>query len=201
MNYVTLAEIIAYAYATNTYCINGPAWLNNHTELYDVTAKAPPEAALDDIRLMLRALLAERFKLVLHREQKPVVHFELVVAKNGPKLRPAETDAEPSRMTYRPGIIASAQFPLSSLAELITRQMHTLVVDGTGLKGLFDIRLEFEPDPALLERPEGQQVGQIGHGPSIFTAVQEQLGLRLESRKTPVEMIVVDRAEKTPAEN
>ena len=141
---------------------------------------------------MLQTLLTERFQLVLHREQREISYVALTVGKNGPKL-PAPTEASnaPSRPQI-PGRIISNQMTMSKLTTLLSRFLRQTVLDQTRLTGSYDINLTWLPENAPPDAPPG---------PSIFTAVQEQLGLKLESRKGPVEVLVIDHAEKNPLPN
>jgi uncharacterized protein (TIGR03435 family) len=143
---------------------------------------------------MMQALLAERFKLAFHREQRVLNYYALVVAKGGPRLR--EPTAAPATMPA--GVngqlsILSNRMPMATVVSLLSRYMRALVVDQTGLAGEFEVKLVWTPDDRPV--PEDQQ------GASVFAAVEEQLGLKLESRKGPMEVMVVDRAEKIPTEN
>ena len=176
---------------------------------------------------MLQALLADRLKLTVHRETKELPIYALVIAKNGPKLqeaKPGDTYANgikgpdgrsvPGMMRMTMGAGGKSELtvqgqPLASLARLLSGQLHRTVLDQTGLKGIYDYTLQWTPDqgPApMFKGTEGGQPGPDGapppesSGPSIFTAIQEQLGLKLESQKGPVEIIVIDHVEK-PSEN
>ena len=212
----------------------GPSWLE--TERYDITATLPAGATRDQIRPMLQNLLADRFKLVLRRITKEVPLFELVVTKNGSKLKPAgehpaasskeagpgpKTDSngfpEPPaglttgywtmmsngrvRMTFRGQTVAQLAKMLGERPDLIDRP----VVDKSGLTGKYDFHLEFapgdggrrlpgQPPPAAI--PANPPESQADAPPGIFTALEEQLGLKLESRKGPLDVLVVERAEK-----
>jgi uncharacterized protein (TIGR03435 family) len=171
---------------------------------------------------MLQALLAERFKLTVHRESKELPIYALVVAKDGPKLqeaKPGDTypngikgpDGQPGAgmmMMGREGLTAQG-IPIANLVRHLSRVLGRKVVDKTGLTGKYDFTLKWTPDQsqsAMLRGPEG---GQPGTGsaaapeasePSIFTALQEQLGLKLDSQKGPVEILIIDHVEK-PSEN
>jgi len=127
---------------------------------------------------MLQTLLADRFKLAVRHEARELPVYALVVAKNGPKLRAAEGGS----MSSGPSMLRG-QVPLSELAHYLSPSLGRTVLDRTGLAGTFEIKLEWMPDEE-----------------SLFTAIQEQLGLRLESTKAAVDVLVIDRAEK-PSEN
>jgi uncharacterized protein (TIGR03435 family) len=146
---------------------------------------------------MLQALLAERLKLALHREQKEFSYVALVPGKNRSKLHEAKPDAVLSAGNMAgPGPILSNQMSMERLAILLTRFERETVLDQTGLTGQFEIKLEWAP----ADGKSGAN-NDIPAGPSIFTALQEQLGLKLESRKGPLDVLVIDHAEQTPAEN
>jgi uncharacterized protein (TIGR03435 family) len=190
---VTLKKLIFNAYGVKDYEVTGPDWLN--TELYDIAASVPTDTAGDDVLLMMQSLLAERFKLALHRERKEMPVFALIVGKTGPKLKQVEFG--PSRTSASPGKLTATNVPMRNLAEFLSRQLDRPVLDLTGLKGFYDFTLEWAPE-AKASAP-GDAAGEIGA--SLFTAVQEQLGLKLEGRKAPIEILVVDRAEKVPTGN
>jgi uncharacterized protein (TIGR03435 family) len=176
--------------------LGGPAWLDD--QLYDLTAKLPPGALKDRVPVMLQTLLAERFKLAVHRETKEQRVYFLVVAKNGPKLK--ETLAADDqgvqqlrgdRLTVqlvRGGIMGHSMH-MGALAASLADVAGYQVVDHTALTGMFDINLKWTPEDSK------------GIGPDLFTAIQEQLGLKLESGKAPVEMLMIDHAERIPSEN
>ena len=143
---------------------------------------------------MMQALLTDRFKLVFHREQRALSYLALVAAKGGPRMH--EPTAGPA--TIPAGVngqlrILSNRISMDTVVSLLSRYMRALVVDETGLAGEFEVKLFWTPDDRPV--PEDQQ------GASVFTAVEEQLGLKLESRKGPMEVMVVDHAEKIPTEN
>jgi uncharacterized protein (TIGR03435 family) len=133
----------------------------------------------------------------LHREQRPMPAYALVVARNGLKIRGTANDTAPRHVEYGRGLIANSRMPLAALADLLSRNLRVPVLDLTGLAGPFDIKLEWMPDDPAMRPPDADPAS----GPSLFTAVQEQLGLKLESRKGPVEVLVIDRVDKVPTEN
>jgi uncharacterized protein (TIGR03435 family) len=191
---VPLRECIGFAYGIvdQDYAISGPAWLNS--ERYDIVAKAPADTPRERVLLMLQALLAERFKLELHRESKELRVYALVVAKGGPRLQPA-SGVEGS-FNFRSGHILGRALSMSELANRLAGPVFKLgipVVDSTGLTGTFDFTLDWAPDDAPVENTAVR--------PSLFTAIQEQLGLKLEPSKSAVSVWVVDHAERTPVKN
>ncbi len=191
----SLSSCIKWAYLVRDYQISGPAWLND--ERYDITAKAAGRARLDELRRMLGTLLAERFRLQVHREAKELPVYRLVVAKSGPKLHKAELGGNTSMQ----GENGSFVFRGTSMAQLVEdlsslSQVDRPVLDRTGISGVFDFSLKFGEDNNEMKRA---LIG--GDGPSIFTLIKEQLGLKLEARKDVVEVLVIDHAEKAPSEN
>jgi uncharacterized protein (TIGR03435 family) len=189
----SIQELIEFAYDVKDYQISGAHWMETFSGTgYDIDAKAAPGTAKKQMRLMLQALLAERFKLAVHRETKILPQFHLVVAKGGPKLREAGPDS-PHGWTYRGGSTTFQGISMPILTEHLALEMHQIVVDKTELKGQYDFTLQYvREEGASLDGP---------NAPSLFAAVQEQLGLKLVSTKGPVEIIVVDHAEKIPTGN
>jgi uncharacterized protein (TIGR03435 family) len=191
----SLGSCIKWAYLVRDYQISGPAWLNE--ERYDITAKAAGPARLDELRRMLRTLLAERFSLRLHREAKQLPVYSLVAAKSGPKLH----KAEPGSNTSMQGENGSFVFRGTSMAQLAEdlstlSQVDRPVLDRTGIPGVFDFSLKIGEDNNEMKRAL-----IAGDGPSIFTLIQEQLGLKLEARRDVAEVLVVDHAARIPSEN
>ncbi|HZQ53783.1 MAG TPA: M56 and DUF3738 domain-containing protein [Bryobacteraceae bacterium] len=181
---VSLKDLIRTAYDVRAYQISGPDWLASAR--YDIAAKAPGSATRDQIHQMLRTLLAERFGLTVHREQKVFPVYELITAKHGPKLQAVQNDGHNS-MNSRKGAIAGEKVSMAGLAESLSRSLDRPVLDKTGFAGVFNFTLQWSPDEA--------------DGPSIYTALEEQLGLKLISRKDPIELLVIDRVNRTPTEN
>ena len=183
----TLQALVRYAYGVKDYQIHGPAWMA--TERYDIEAKAGSDRSSRDIELMLQNLLAERFGLKIRREVRQMPVYALALAKGGSKLRESKP-ADSSSMTSSNRSIEANKISLKILATLLAGQMDRPVLDSTGIEGMFDVSLEWTSD----------NDGAAG-GPSIFSVLTEQLGLRLESQTGPVEIILVDHAEKVPTEN
>jgi len=196
MTNVDLKSAIALAYGVTESQVSGPGWLDS--ERYDVIAKAPEGAKEDEQPAMLQTLLADRFKLRAHRETRETSVYAIVVAKNGPKFQPVEGGANDGGVSSSAGHMTAHKIPMARLATFLgsaRAQLDRPVVDMTGLQGVFDLNLVWEPDRPERAKNDGES------GPSLFTALQEQLGLKLESRKAPVEILVVDAVEKTPTEN
>lgn len=211
--------LIRLAYNVQNFQLSGqPGWIGS--DRYDVTAKAEDDATLKEMRPMLQSMLADRFKLVAHRETKELAVYDLVAANGGLKITatkegscvafdPAHPPSQPQPGETPPRICGSVRiarnfleaFGISmtalsaDLAELSGRK----VVDKTGFTGTFDAHLEFAPDDAVALGGAAAPSADPAQ-PSLFTALQEQLGLRAESSKGPVELLVIDHVEK-PSEN
>jgi uncharacterized protein (TIGR03435 family) len=194
---ITLKGLIALAYRFDSRLIlGGPAWLDD--QLYDLAAKLPPGARNDSVPVMLQTLLAERFKLAVHRETKEQRVYFLVRGKSGPRLKEALPEDDQGAQQLRgdrppvqfvQGGIIGHSMQLGTLASVLALAAGYQVVDHTGLTGIFDINLKWTPEDST------------GIGPDLFTAIQEQLGLKLESGKAPVEMLMIDHTERIPSEN
>jgi uncharacterized protein (TIGR03435 family) len=190
----TLNDCIRFAYGMGSDAqIAGPDWIRSKQFLYDVVAKGRSGVLRQQLQAMMQALLAERFKLLTHREQREMSYYALVPVKNGPKIQPVKDVPDGFRGTTYGGRINSI-LTMPGLAYLLSRfETERPIIDGTGLPGMYEIKLEWAFRP--LQNPDAVP------GPSLFTAISEQLGLRLEARKGPVDVLVVDHAEKVPGEN
>jgi uncharacterized protein (TIGR03435 family) len=210
---VTTKSLITSAYGIKENQISGaPDWVGSAH--YDVQAKVtsfdPPDVhqlTKDQRNQMLQSLLVDRFKLLVHNETKDAPIYELNLAKSGPKLHEATPgDTYPNGpkgpdgisrpgmvMMSGPGDMTFQAIPISNLVDMLSHLLGRTVVDKTGLTGKYDITLKWTPDNTPADSPDGD-------GPSVFTAVQEQLGLRLESTKGPVTTLVIDHIEK-PTDN
>jgi len=202
MTDVTLNSCLKWAYGVRDFQISGaPGWFA--TERYDINAKAPGPVSEDELKAMMQTLLAERFRLMLRIEKKELPVYALSVAKNGPNLHPA-TGVTPATMLPTGGGLVFQNVSMADFADrLATRPLRVdrPVVDKTGLNGEWDFTLKFAENAAELKSSlEGMEKGDPG-GPSLFTVIQEQLGLRLEPARSSVDALVVERAEKIPVEN
>jgi uncharacterized protein (TIGR03435 family) len=205
----SLRALILTAYDAQSYQISGgPAWLDAvGTTLYDIAAEAPGDEPLtmERARPMLRALLAERFQLKLHRETREVPIYALTIGKGGSKLKESAPDAKASLRFLMGGLRARVEAPKESMAQLasyLSDEAGRPVVDQTGLTGSYEVKLEWirdQPQAIPGVAPPAAAPPDVT-GPSLFTAIQEQLGLKLEPKKGPIDMLIVDRAEK-PSEN
>lgn len=213
---MSLTTLLMRAYGIKRFQLSGPSWLD--TEYYDVAAKVPEGATREQFRLMLQNLLAERFKLTLHHQEKEMPIYELVIGKSGPKLKEAgakdgrpetppvgaagdgkDRDGYPvfqpgengTRVTDFHARIHYAQMSMDQLAVELSGHAGRTVRDATGLKGRYDIGLAWVSDRA----PDDVS------GPTLFSAIQDQLGLRLEAKRGPVDTLAINHIERVPTEN
>ncbi len=189
----TLRGVVRMAFWTDDDLLQAPAWLSDVR--VDITGKIPSASAtFEQRRQMLQALLFERFGLAVHRESKIRSGFALVTAKNGPKIQPVE-DAGGHSNDQRDGDIKMLRTTIDNFAETLGHKLSKPVLDETSMKGVYNVMLKYAPDRGVSGKLSTDA------GPSIFTALEEQLGLKLEARKIPVELLVVDHCERTPTEN
>jgi uncharacterized protein (TIGR03435 family) len=191
----SLSSCLKWAYEVRDYQISGPSWLQ--TEKYDVDAKASDAAPLKQLRVMLQTLLADRLCLAVHHETRDLPEYALVVTKSGPKLHKADADGNTS-INVNNGSFVYHHISMPEFAANLSTfaQVDHPVLDRTGIDGVFDFTMQFGATADEMKR-----AFIAGDGPSIFTVIQEQLGLRLEAQKGPVEMLVIDHAEKTPLDD
>ena len=183
----SLKDCIERAFDVKDFSLEAPGWLAEAR--FNIAAKAPDGASRKQFNSMLRTLLIERFKLAFHHETKVMPAYALVVDKRGLKIaptQPGETGWGSGR-----GMLDGFRLPMAEFAGLLAELVDRPVKDMTGLDGVFNTKLRWNPegaaDPALPT--------------SIFTALEEQAGLRLDARKLPVEILVVDQIQRQPAEN
>jgi len=151
---------------------------------------------------MTLKLLTERFKLELHHEQRELPYFALAIDRKGSKLREAKDGADDLESEVRQGRIVEHRASIVTLIVLLGRFTSRPIVDLTELKGLYDLKLEWTPlNQSLPKQTDVAGAADDPEGPTIFEAMPEQLGLRLEMRKGPMDAIVVDHAEKMPLPN
>jgi uncharacterized protein (TIGR03435 family) len=211
-----LASLINIAYRLNHYELSAPDW--THQVRYDVRARVPVGTSKEQTAAMWQNMLADRFKLMVHRETRELQSYSLMLAKGGPKFK-AASSAAPSdqqrsgedlrldQLGYpafgpgHPGMgvrrgLARMYFPnrsMDRLAGQISGQLGGPVQDATGLKGEYEISLYWAADSLVESSPDV--------GPTLIQALRDQLGLRLESKKSPLEMLVVDHCERVPSDN
>ena len=193
----TLLDLITTAYALRYEQISGaPGWAGN--DHYDIDAKAQGDGriSIDEFRQMMQSLLADRFQLKIRRLTKDTPAYALVTAKNGHKLKEAAGDAIGGNLTRRTTsgslIMEITRGSMEALAQQVSRSAGRPVVDKTGLTGLYQYRLEWLPENRISDTESNI--------PSVFTALEEQLGLKLEATRVPFQFLVVDHAER-PSEN
>jgi uncharacterized protein (TIGR03435 family) len=210
----TVLTLIMNAYPFETFRVIGaPGWATS--ERYDVSALVEGEPDLQQRQAMLQRLLADRFNLAAHTETRPMQTYALVLARSdgrlGPQLKPWTVDCDalrksasaappsprtgadfaivvPCGMRGSRGAYAAGGYPIDAFARSLSSELSAPVTDRTGLKGDFEILLRWNPDPSL--------PGADPALPSLFTAVEEQLGLKLEPRREPAEVLVIDRIER-----
>lgn len=204
-----LRQLIIAAYDIQAFqLLGGPAWINN--ERFDVEARAAATTPLPQMYLMLRSLLADRFRLVVRQEKRQLPVYALVKARSdgglGPRMKASAVDCGPTgrgrgapapesppgppagcRALITPSGVSFEGQTTAQLATVLGMALRQTVIDKTGLVGGFDLQLSFSPDSAPAPDP---------NLPSLFTALQEQLGLKLESTHAPMEVVVIDSVDR-----
>jgi len=202
---IPLRMLITDAYRLrNVQIIGGPSWLDS--DRWDIEGRpkaedavpAPPPAKLDPAQpsrenLMLQSLLEDRFQFKFHWEKRELGVYELTVAKGGPKFKESN-GVPPGRPRFRGGRGNLEAYEISIATFVYFLRLDRIIIDGTNLKGLYDLSLKWTPETA-----QGTEPATLPEQPSIFTAIQEQLGLRLEATKSPVEVLVIDSVHKPSA--
>ena len=211
----TLRRLVADAY-DGVMVVGGPAWIDR--DRFDVNARAGGERSPVEIRRMLRPLLADRFKLVVHRETRELPIYTLTLVqqnqKLGPKLRPSEAKCAEDARNYFPGgasgggpacgdfrlgarTLAARGMTMAGLAGVLGGRVDRPIIDRTGLDSAYDLDIEWLSDLGLRQAPPGTAgaADLAADGVTLFTALQEQLGLRLDAGRGPVDVLVIDRAE------
>jgi len=202
---INLLTLVMNAYQVKSFQISGaPDWLNQ--EYFDVEAKSP-QMGHGRTERMLQALLEDRFKLTRHWDSKMLPGYAMVVARTGLKIHEVEPGGtKKSRSSVGGGRVSLKSAPLRNLAENLSHILQETVTDETGIHGNFDIELKWTPDAGprgMSTAASGEALAQteFSSGPTLFTALQEQLGLKLEARKVPVPILVIDHLERVPTEN
>jgi bla regulator protein blaR1 len=215
----SLRSLILFAYDLRDFQLSGTkGWMNS--ERYVILAKGTIDDGADDFRRMndrqnaamaalirkrMQALLAERFQLAVHTQTKELPLYALVVAKGGHKLQPNNApDGSSQGMSAGRGMLKGTRVSPEFIAQALAGSTGRIVRDETGLTGFYDFKMEWTPDgPAVApdkaaDKAEERAAALVG--PTIYTALQEQLGLKLEAKKGPVDILIVDHAER-PSEN
>lgn len=186
----TLRQIVETAWYEfrDFQIVGGPSWMNS--ERFDILATGGSGVAIPEVRKKLQVLLAQRFALQVHTETRELPLYVLVVAKNGPKME-AAADSNGGGIQSSCGRIVGTKTTMANLAVYLSRYLHRPVEDQSELAGAYNFTFEWTPDDAPCSPPTD--------GPSLFTALQEKPGLRLESTKGPQQVLVIDSAEKPGA--
>jgi uncharacterized protein (TIGR03435 family) len=215
----SLFALLTQAFEVFEYQVEAPEWTK--VAMFDVAGKLPEGAKREEVRPMLQALLEERLKMKAHRESREMPVYELVIAKGGPKLQevtepaaapppgPAvDGDGYPNipgangmRFLNGRGRIQFRGQTMKNIAHYISGQVDRPVLDATELKGKYAVKLSFRQLPRDANGISTGGPGNEEFGPTIYEAVEDQLGLKLKPARRSVEMIIVDRVEKTPTEN
>ncbi|HEX3880604.1 MAG TPA: TIGR03435 family protein [Bryobacteraceae bacterium] len=187
--------------------IGGPAWLDS--ERYDVRGKAEKSSDGEDLHTMFKNLLADRFKLQVHFEKKAMSVYGLTVDKAGPKIKPHEASnggdpwIDQAQSPFLHFKLTATFCPMEYFAWRLGQLVDRPIADMTNLKGGYDFTLEYTADlpPNIPENAQINGAPIDTSGPNIFTAVRQQLGLRLEPQKAPVQVMVIDHVEKPSGDN
>ncbi len=193
---VTLNDAIKFAYElVSDDLLAGPDW--NRSVRFDIAALAPSATPPDRLHMMVQALLAERLHLVVRQEERVLRYLALIPGKNGTRLVESKEDVPDPGPQVR-GRIMHPHMTMALLVTLLSRFERQTIVDRTGLSGTFAVKLEWAPDATVMP---GDLAGPPPERPSLFAAVKDQMGLRLESRRGPLKVLVVEQAAKIPIEN
>jgi uncharacterized protein (TIGR03435 family) len=197
-NNVNVKFLIGEAYNIRDFQISGgPSWIGS--ERYDITAKADGEEnkGPEAFRPMVQGLLKDRFQFKSHMETKELPVYHLVVGKNGSKLTENASGPDKGMVRMGRGQVSATGVPIAMLCRQLAMQLGRTVIDKTGLTGDYDFKLEFTPEEGMGPGPGGDAPPPPDTvGPSLFAAIQEQLGLKLDGAKGPVEVLVIDHIEK-----
>lgn len=205
-----LAGLVTAAYGLRFYQFTPPSWMR--TTLFNVVASIPEGTTREQFRLMMQNLLSERFKMAVHFEKRALPAYVLTVAKSGPKFREATSEAPaadgvvPGDMQWANGRVNhKAKETMEQFAAYLSARTRRPVVDQTGLSKTYGIALEYGLDesatPMMTGAAEVANAPDPDANPALLTALQAQLGLKLQSTTTIVDVLVVDRAESVPTEN
>jgi uncharacterized protein (TIGR03435 family) len=191
---VTLKTLLGVAYDLPVSRITGPDWIDS--DRFDITAKPPEGAADSQLIPLLQSLLKERFLVAVHRETREMPAYDMVVAKGGVKLHAPDAAHPPAMPPYAGGAQLGGNGTMPQIADALARVAGRPVIDRTGMEGRFFFMVNYAP---LSAQPAESTAGS--GPPDFFAAVQQQLGLKLESKKQPIELLIVDHAERVPTPN
>ncbi len=200
---VTLRLFIENIYGVKDYqLLGGPEWMN--TEKWDIVARTDGQTDWQQKYEMAKTLLADRFQLQFHRETREMPVYSLVALKDGPRFQEPKSD-DVGGLRVSSGLLIGHKWDISTFANLLSSQLNLPIVDKAGLKGIYDFELKWSPVPNEGNFTPNANDGGVASpadpsGPMIFTALQEQLGLKLESARGPVEVLVIDSVGR-PTEN
>jgi uncharacterized protein (TIGR03435 family) len=200
-----LQFLIPNVYNVPVYAVSGaPGWLSSNK--YDIVARAPEGSSKEQFALMLQQLLADRFKLKFHREQKDLSGYALMPAKDGPRVKVEKHDqpeADDGRVGAGQGQVHGHMISSATLAQVLSLYLNRPVLDQTGIDGTFNVDLKWTPDATdrTPGPPQPDAPASDPQGPSLFSALEEQLGLRLAGQRTSVQMFVIDHIDQVPTEN
>jgi uncharacterized protein (TIGR03435 family) len=201
---LSLRTIIKSAYAIAEYQISGPQWLEQ--ERFDIVAKTDAAVTDEDEMLpLLQPLLADRFHLAMHRDTRQLPAYVLMVGTNGPKFEAADAGGTgpPFKKANKSNgaRIHSEHLTMPQFAEILSRRLGYPVLDRTGLAGAYRVTLEWAAENKVTKPGKTGKAELDTDRPSIFAALHDQMGLRLQARKAPVEVFVIDHIEKIPTAN
>ena len=202
MSNQALKRLVERAFQVKPFQVSGPSWMEDVR--FDIAAKYPEATKDADRAPMLRTLLEDRFKLAVHRETKEMPGYALVVAKGGFKLKPAEAGGASTNTNSNGRVwkLTVKSTSMEQLADLLSRQLGQMVRDQTGIQGVYDFEFRWtNNDQGGAGKDADKEAKEAEALPSLFTALEETVGVRLQPKKVPVEMIVVDHIERMPIEN
>lgn len=198
MTNVSLRDVLTRAYRIKVQQLFTPDWMESTR--FDITAKLPAGSSKDQVPEMLQALLSDRFKLQMHKESKVMSVYALIPARGGTKLHEFNEEGGLHINGSPTGRTMTGKVSMSALAESLSGMLDRPVVDMTGIQGSYEVDLTWAPEETAAP-PDSKTGDSKADAPTIFTALQEKMGLKLEARKAPMDIIVVDHAEKIPTDN
>jgi uncharacterized protein (TIGR03435 family) len=192
--FTSFRGLVQWAYHLQAIQVSGPGWIDSTR--FDVVAKASGPVSNEQLRQMLQTLLAQRFHLAFHRETKEMPAYVVTVGKNGHKMKPSEGEGEMEIKPTGKGLgVAFTHVTLAQLAEFASSPLQGVVVDQTGLQGAWDFTIDVS-GVAMTQPADREDAISM-----IIQLLSEQLGIKIDLKKVPSEVLVVDRAEKVPVEN